>query len=105
MVSSNFNIHWCSIRQNRYTDSIFPNDFIFISKYIFSLVLFYTSEQQSTPSNHLNVVVAYYCILDNKELVKINIYLQSSLRYLIREVLYGLYRDFHIQIGTKLVRT
>ena len=58
MVSSNFNIHWCSIRQNRYTDSIFPNDFIFISKYIFSLVLFYTSEQQSTPSNHLKEKLA-----------------------------------------------
>ena len=50
----------------------------------------------NTSCDSVNVVVAYYCILDYKELVKINIYLQSSLRYLIREVLYGLYWDFHI---------
>ena len=49
---------------------------------------------RNTSCDSANVVVAYYYILDYKELVKINIYLQSSLRYLIWEVLYGLYWDF-----------
>ena len=57
---------------------------------------------RNTSCDSVNVapVVAWYCILDCKELVKINIYLQSSLRYLIpcliRQVLYGLYWDYHI---------
>ena len=33
---------------------MFLNDFIFISKYIFSLALFYTSEQQVTLTDHVN---------------------------------------------------
>jgi hypothetical protein len=57
--SSNFNIYWCNIRQNRYTDRVFPNDLFFVPKYIFSLALFHTSEQQVTLSNHLNSDYGY----------------------------------------------
>ena len=46
---------------------------------------------RNTSCDSVNVVVAWCCILDCKELVKINIYLQSSLRYLIREVLITVY--------------